>query len=52
MIVFVDLYCGCGGFTTGAHEAFHELGGRCKKEHTAFKRYHIKGCFVEVEKKN
>ncbi|MBP5510860.1 MAG: DNA cytosine methyltransferase [Kiritimatiellae bacterium] len=26
MIVFVDLYCGCGGFTTGAHEAFHELG--------------------------
>ena len=25
-IVFVDLYCGCGGFTTGAHEAFGELG--------------------------
>ena len=25
-IVFVDLFCGCGGFTTGAHEAFGELG--------------------------
>ena len=25
-ITFVDLYWGCGGMTTGAHEAFHELG--------------------------
>lgn len=25
-ITFVDLYCGCGGMSTGAHEAFHELG--------------------------
>ena len=25
-IILVDLYCGCGGFTTGAHEAFGELG--------------------------
>lgn len=24
--------------------------GRCKKERTAFKCYHIKECFVEVEK--
>jgi len=25
-IVFVDLYCGCGGMSTGASEAFAELG--------------------------
>ena len=25
-IVFVDLYCGCGGMSTGAHKAFGELG--------------------------
>ena len=50
MIVFVDMYCGCGGMSTGFHEACQELGGRCEKERTAFKCYHIKGCFVEVEK--
>ena len=26
MIVFVDMYCGCGGMTTGFHEACHDLG--------------------------
>jgi len=26
MITFVDLYCGCGGMTTGFHEACHDLG--------------------------
>ena len=25
MIVFVDMYCGCGGMSTGFHEACQEL---------------------------
>ena len=24
--------------------------GRCKRERTAFRHYHVKGCFVEVKK--
>lgn len=26
--------------------------GRCKRERTAFRHYHVKGCFVEVKRES